>query len=85
MVNSGKKRSCSNGNDGDKVFSGGVLLAKEYLNKTGEPTIDPVGWWASEKFDGYRAVWNGQSFQSRNDKKFNLPDWFSALMPPSIM
>jgi len=80
-----RKKSCPDGNSGKNVFSGGVLLAKEYLNKIGEPIIDPTGWWASEKFDGYRAVWNGSSFQSRNGKQFNVPEWFSAMMPPGIV
>jgi hypothetical protein len=77
--------SCESGNDGTVVFSGDVLLAKEYLDKkTGEPSFDPTDWWVSEKFDGYRSVWNGQSFVSRSGKPFIVPDWFSALMPPNI-
>jgi DNA ligase 1 len=76
--------SCKSGNDGNIVFGGKILLAKEYLKKTGEPTINPVGWWASEKYDGYRAIWNGNHFVSRSGKKFNVPEWFSALMPPDV-
>ena len=79
------KQSCPNGNKGRVVFSGDVLLAKEYLDKkTKKPLINPVGWWMSEKFDGYRSIWNGQSFVSRSGKPFVVPDWFSALMPPGI-
>ena len=60
------------------------MLAKEYIDKHGNKSIDPTGWWASEKFDGYRAIWNGKSFVSRNGKPYAVPDWFKALMPPSI-
>jgi hypothetical protein len=76
--------NCVSGNTGKIVFRGGVLLAKEFVSKDGKYAFDPTGWWASEKFDGYRAIWNGQSFVSRNGKPFNVPVWFSALMPPSI-
>jgi len=75
---------CVSGNTGDIVFRGGVLLAKEFVSRDGMYAFDPTGWWASEKYDGYRAIWNGQSFVSRNGKPFNVPIWFSALMPPSI-
>jgi len=60
------------------------MLAKEYIDKDGNKAVDPTGWWASEKFDGYRAIWNGFSFVSRNGKPYAVPDWFRALMPPGI-
>ena len=82
---SGKmKNVCDSGNNGKIVFTGSVLLAKEYYNKDGSPSIDPTGWWASEKFDGFRSLWNGKSFLSRNGIPFTVPDWFSALMPPGV-
>ena len=51
----------------------GVLLAKEFLNKDGSAVVDPSGWWVSEKFDGYRAIWTGKEFRSRQGHKFNVP------------
>lgn len=75
---------CVSGNTGNIVFEGGVLLAKEFVSRDGLYALDPTGWWASEKYDGYRAIWNGQSFVSRNGTPFEVPVWFSALMPPSI-
>jgi DNA ligase 1 len=74
--------NCILGNKGNILYKGKLLLAKEYLKKTGEPTINPVGWWASEKYDGYRALWNGKDFRSRNGNKFNVPEWFTQIMPP---
>jgi len=49
----------------------------------------PVGWWVSEKFDGQRAVWDGEKFISRGgsgDPRVYpyIPRWFTALMPPGI-
>ena len=67
---------------GKIVFTGSPMLAKEYIDKNGVKSIDPTGWWASEKFDGYRAIWNGNSFVSRNGKPYAVPKWFIALMPP---
>jgi DNA ligase-1 len=49
----------------------------------------PVGWWVSEKFDGQRAIWDGEKFISRGgagDPRVYpyVPRWFIALMPPNV-
>lgn len=45
----------------------------------------PVGWYISEKFDGIRAIWDGEKFISRGQKVFTyVPDYFIQLMPPGI-
>tara|TARA_B110000208_G_scaffold189674_2_gene251762 strand:+ start:6616 stop:8211 length:1596 start_codon:yes stop_codon:yes gene_type:complete len=76
---------CVSGNTGTVVYRGALLLAKNYKERgTGDPLIDPTGWWASEKFDGYRALWDGSKFLTRTGNNITVPDWFSALMPPSI-
>ena len=63
----------------------GVLLAKTYFKNDGSPAIsDPKGWWQSEKFDGYRAIWTGTQFLSRNGKEFVAPTWFKQCMPSKI-
>lgn len=43
--------------------------------------IDVRGYFASEKFDGYRAIWTGSNFTSRNGNTFEVPDWMKRLMP----
>lgn len=50
----------------------------------------PIGWYMSEKFDGQRALWDGEKFVTRGNS-FSLPrvypyvpKWFIALMPPGI-
>ena len=76
-----KVPGCSSGTTGRDVYdvkNKGVLLAKIY---DGRPVDN---WWASEKWDGYRAVWNGQSFKSRVGKNFDVPDWYRSIMPPGI-
>lgn len=83
-ISSPKTMECVPGTSGKITFSGGVLLANEYIDKDGNKAIDPTGWWESEKFDGYRAIWNGKSFISRTGKPYNVPKWFADLMPPSI-
>lgn len=50
----------------------------------------PIGWYMSEKFDGQRAIWDGQKFISRGSPQSEprvypyVPLWFLALMPPGI-
>ena len=73
-----------------------VMLAKEYElgftikkddSKFRQP---PEGWWMSEKFDGYRALFRYEDdgsgpvgkFYSRAGKPFNAPSWFLQSMPP---
>ena len=81
-INIKSTSKCSSGTEGEIVYdvkSNGVLLAKNYSDD-----IDTDGWWASEKWDGYRAVWNGKSFVSRQGKNFDVPEFYKAIMPPNI-
>ena len=53
-----------------------VLLAK-----TWDASIDPTGWWMSEKMDGVRALWDGRDLVSRLDNVFPAPDYFVRQFP----
>ena len=55
-----------------------AMLAHDWKKK-GKP--DPTGWWASEKYDGLRALWDGENFYSRNGKIFHAPQWFKDTLP----
>jgi len=67
---------------GYDVLKQGVMLADEYINKkTGKPIINPTGWLISEKYDGVRAVWDGEKFLSRSGNIYNPPKWFKEMMP----
>jgi DNA ligase-1 len=55
--------------------------------KISEP---PINWWASEKWDGIRALWDGEKMISRGSgvgkpKVYTyIPEWFKRSLPPSI-
>lgn len=53
-----------------------VLLAAKW-----DESIDPTGYWMSEKMDGVRAYWSGSTFYSRGGNVFHAPDWFTADLP----
>ena len=66
------------------------MLAKEYVKGMSSPKSDPscqppLGWYTSEKYDGYRARYMGEEpekiFLSRQNKLFNSPEWFKKAMP----
>jgi len=60
-----------------------------YVNKYSLPQ-PPIGWYMSEKFDGQRAIWDGEKFVSRGSPQSQprvypyVPSWFVDLMPPGI-
>ena len=61
-----------------------VLLANEYEKVKTKKPVDQ--YWASEKFDGYRAIWDGEKFVSRNGKEFTAaPQWFKDSMPSGVV
>lgn len=43
---------------------------------------DPAGYLVSEKFDGVRAVWDGQTLRFRGGGVVAAPAWFRAALPP---
>lgn len=66
------------------------MLAKEYTKGMPAPKSDPsceppIGWYSSEKYDGYRARYMGEEpekiFLSRQQKLFISPEWFKEAMP----
>ncbi|QKF69940.1 DNA ligase [Campylobacter hyointestinalis] len=52
-----------------------VMLLKEYNDE------NLSGWYASEKYDGIRAIWDGKNLKSRNDKIINAPKWWLKDFP----
>jgi DNA ligase-1 len=60
-------------------YTGPVLLAKSYSEK-----INPIGWWASEKFDGYRGLWTGEKLMTRNHNEIIYPKFFKKYLPDGI-
>ena len=66
--------------DADSGKAPPVLLAHKW-----ETDHDPTGWWMSEKLDGIRAYWDGETFVSRLGNKFYAPDWFIADLPADTL
>jgi DNA ligase 1 len=42
---------------------------------------DVAGWWCSEKFNGWRAYWDGERLISRTGRDYAAPGWFTADLP----
>ena len=61
---------------GEEVEAPKLLLAHKWDNDT-----DVTGWWMSEKLDGVRAYWDGNTFFSRLGNEFMAPDWFVDGLP----
>jgi DNA ligase-1 len=47
--------------------------------------IDPAGWLVSEKYDGARAVWDGQRLCFRSGLPVAAPAWFLARLPATAL
>jgi DNA ligase 1 len=56
------------------------LLLANVWNKS----IDPTGWWMSEKYDGLRGYWDGQKLWSRKGNLIHAPDYFLAELPRDV-
>lgn len=71
-------RSSSGGSAGagEKGDAPPLLLAHSW-----DASVDPSGWWMSEKLDGVRAFWNGEHFVSRLGNRFFAPEWFVEKLP----
>ena len=53
-----------------------LLLANPYRDG-----IDLARYWVSEKLDGVRARWDGETLVSRGGNRFNAPVWFTKGFP----
>jgi len=46
---------------------------------------DPKAYWVSEKLDGVRAYWDGQSLRFRSGITIAAPGWFIAALPKTAL
>ncbi|HVK93724.1 MAG TPA: DNA ligase [Noviherbaspirillum sp.] len=53
-----------------------VLLAQDFST-----TVDPGAYWVSEKLDGVRALWDGETLRFRSGRTIHAPAWFTADFP----
>ena len=54
----------------------GVALAQKY-----QRGVDLRAYWVSEKYDGVRALWDGQQLRSRQGLPIRAPAWFTQGWP----
>jgi DNA ligase-1 len=47
--------------------------------------IDPAPYLISEKYDGVRAYWDGESLRFRSGNRVNAPTWFIDRLPPQAL
>jgi DNA ligase-1 len=66
-------------NDAAETRKPQLLLAKDW-----KPSIDPTGWWMSEKYDGLRAYWDGEQLWTRNGNLIHVPDYLLAELPRDV-
>lgn len=48
-----------------------------------DASVDPASYLVSEKYDGVRAVWDGQTLRFRSGRAVAAPAWFLAKLPPT--
>ena len=53
-----------------------ILLAEIYRNQ-----VDVAQYLVSEKLDGVRAIWDGETLRFRSGKQINAPGWFVQGLP----
>jgi len=69
----------------DNLYKGNSFITLK--EKIQQP---PIGWWASEKWDGIRALWDGEKIISRGSERGKpkvysyVPEWFIKTLPPGI-
>jgi DNA ligase 1 len=74
-----KDKELSAANPSAEKGSPHLLLANVW-----NPSIDPTGWWMSEKYDGLRGYWDGRQLWSRKGSLIHAPDYFLAELPRDI-
>lgn len=58
----------------------GILLAEVYRDQA-----DVSRYLVSEKLDGVRALWDGQTLRFRSGRKINAPHWFINALPSDAL
>ncbi len=70
--------------------TGNIIKLSDKLSKELKILEPPINWWASEKWDGIRALWDGEKIISRGSgvgkpKVYTyVPEWFKLTLPPGI-
>lgn len=62
------------------VAPSALMLATDWQDK-----LDPSAYLISEKLDGVRAFWDGQTLRFRSGRQIAAPAWFIAALPPTAL
>ena len=65
----------------EKRAAAQAKAAPVLLAETWDGSLDPRGWWMSEKLDGMRAYWDGTKLLSRLGNVIHAPDYFLGGLP----
>jgi DNA ligase-1 len=57
------------------------MTATEWDNST----MDPTGWWMTEKFDGMRLFWDGSQFFTRQGDRVTVPESITSKLPSTAL
>ena len=63
------------------IYAQSSEATKELLANIANADIDPTPYLVSEKYDGVRALWDGQTLRSRAGNVIAAPAWFVAKLP----
>jgi DNA ligase-1 len=44
-------------------------------------SMDPTGWWMTEKYDGIRLFWDGTQFYTRLGNIVKAPEFITKQLP----
>lgn len=66
----------------DSFMSPKVMKAKRWAKKKKNDRLQDFR--ISEKLDGFRAVWDGEKFVSKDGLTFDAPEWFTSGLPRNV-
>ena len=70
---------------GNPLYAKGSSKPALMLENVYHEGIDLDQYWVSEKYDGVRALWDGEKFLSRGGNIYYAPDWFVRDFPKQTL
>ena len=67
------------------IYAQSAEATKALLANIANADIDPTPYLVSEKYDGVRALWDGQTLRSRAGNVIAAPAWFVAKLPKQAL
>lgn len=64
-----------------RAFAGPAATPKPLLAVLPGAHLDPACYLVSEKYDGVRGLWDGQTLRFRSGRSVAAPAWFTARLP----